>query len=73
MPNKEGWKELEKWKENERHMRDQASCFYRDIESVSRRKNLEVTGRRISAHQQKELSWESQASEVARGVQTEIE
>lgn len=53
VPNKEGWKDLEKLREDEGHVRDQASYFYRHIEFVSRRKNLEVKGRRISAYNKK--------------------
>lgn len=53
MPNKEGWKDLEKLREDEGHVRDQDSYFYRHIEFVSRRKNLEVKGRRISAYNKK--------------------
>lgn len=51
MPNKKGWKDLEKFnlEKMEGHMREQASFFHMNIEPVSRRKNFAVSGR-ISAH-----------------------
>lgn len=53
-PSEDGWKDLEKLRENKGHMRDQTTSFYGGNESVSRRKNLGITGRRISVPQQKE-------------------